>query len=36
MTVLYNADGTWRDPIRGELSYRQLVGVMAEAGFVDR
>jgi hypothetical protein len=22
MTVLYDADGTWREPVRGELNYR--------------
>ena len=34
MTVLYNADGTWQQPIRGELNYTQLVQLMADAGFV--
>jgi cytochrome c biogenesis protein CcmG/thiol:disulfide interchange protein DsbE len=35
MTVFYDADGTWRDPLRGELNYDQLVQLMTEAGYLD-
>lgn len=35
MTVLYNADGTWQQPIRGELSYGQLVQLMQDSGYID-
>lgn len=33
MTVLYDADGRWQQPIRGELNYQQLVGLMQDAGY---
>ena len=35
MTVLYDADGRWRQPIRGELDYGQLVRAMQDAGYID-
>ena len=35
MTVLYNADGTWEQPIRGELNFTQLVQLLTDAGFVE-
>ncbi len=36
MTVLYDADGRWRPPIRGELDYGRLVAVLSDAGYIDR